>query len=331
MKTTFCPECRVDTTYTVMRQRLNNTINTQTIEYDGEIAFCDNCGKEVWISEIHDSNLDALYAEYRNINASITPEMILEIVSKYSIGKRPLSILLGWGEQTVSRYIDGHIPSKQYSDKLIKIYNEPEYYRLLLERNKDNLASQLTYNKSRQALESILEKREETISNIDIIVQYVLNKGEDITHLTIQKALYYIQGFYYAFYHDYLIKEDCEAWVHGPVFRSIYYRYLGYSYDTIEKPNVFADGIFNDMEKVLIDSVIRYICCYSGKVLEAFTHREAPWRSARNGLPAGASSTRIIPKDEIGSYFSGIKEKYKMNSPADIYMYSVEMFKSVNG
>ena len=331
MKTKFCPECRTDSTYTITRQKLTNTINAQTIEYDGEIALCDNCGKEIWVPEIHDSNLDALYTEYRKINASITPEMILEIISKYSIGKRPLSILLGWGEQTVSRYIDGHIPSKQYSDELIKIYNEPEYYRLLLERNKDNLTSQLTYNKSRQALESILDKREEVFSSIDIIVQYVLNKGEDITHLTLQKALYYIQGFYYAFYNDYLIKEDCEAWVHGPVYRSVYYRYLGYSFDTIDKPITFADGIFTDMEKVLIDSVVKYICCYSGKVLEAFTHRESPWLLARKGLPAGASSTRIIPRDEIGGYFAEIKEKYEMNGPVDIYKYSVEMFNRVNG
>jgi len=97
--------------------------------------------------EYHDSNLQSLYDEYRHRNNLISPEMVLDILEMYCIGKRPLSLLLGWGEQTVSRYIDGHIPSKQYSDELIKIYNEPEYFYSLLEQNKGNLASPLAYKK----------------------------------------------------------------------------------------------------------------------------------------------------------------------------------------
>ena len=38
----------------------------------------------------------------------------------------------------------------------------------------------------------------------------------------LQKALYYIQGFFYAFYRAFLFSEDCEAWVHGPVYRDVY-------------------------------------------------------------------------------------------------------------
>jgi uncharacterized phage-associated protein len=211
----------------------------------------------------------------------------------------------------------------------MKIFNEPEYYYILLERNKKNITSKLTYNKSSQAVEYLLGRNNIDSSNIDIIVRYVLNKGEDITHLSLQKALYYIQGFYFAFTNDFLIVEDCEAWVHGPVYRNIYYRYSSYNYEGIDKPAYVDESIFTNMEKLLIDCVVKYICCYSGKILEAFTHREEPWLQARSGLKITEPSNRIIPKEDIGKYFAKKKERYGMTGPADISMYSIDMFNKV--
>jgi len=331
MKKTFCPECRTDAEYSIERKLVTSSLKNQQIQYYGEVAYCGNCGSEIWLPEFHDSNLRVLYKEYKERNDLISTEMILDILEIYCIGKRPLSLLLGWGELTVSRYVDGHIPSKQYSDELMKIYNDPEYYYFLLEQNKSNLTSQLTYNKSRQATLELIGQRDDSSPIIDSIVRYVLNKGEDITPMTLQKALYYIQGFYYAFYEDYLIVDDCEAWTHGPVYRNIYNRYSDYNYGKIEKPAFIDDSSFTNMEKGLIECVVKYICCYSGKILEGFTHQEAPWLLARIGLPAREASNRIISKGEIGAYFSGIKERYNMCTPTDIQLYAVEMFGRVNG
>jgi len=180
------------------------------------------------------------------------------------------------------------------------------------------------------AVTGLIGQRDDTPSVIDNIVRYVLSKGKDITPLTLPKALYYIQGFYYALYEDYLISDDCEAWVHGPVYRNVYNLYSDYNYGKIEKPALVDDSVFTDMEKGLIDYVIKYICCYSGKILESFTHQEAPWLLARRGLPANEASSRIIPKGDIGAYFSGIKERYNMRTPSDIQLYAVEMFGRVN-
>jgi len=63
-------------------------------------------------------------------------EKILEIPQKYNIGKRPISLLLGWGEMTFTRYCDGDMPTKQYSDVLQRIYDDPAFYLSLLEENK---------------------------------------------------------------------------------------------------------------------------------------------------------------------------------------------------
>jgi uncharacterized phage-associated protein len=44
----------------------------------------------------------------------------------------------------------------------------------------------------------------------------------DLTHLKIQKLLYYAQGWFLGNYETPLFDDDIEAWRHGPVIRSIY-------------------------------------------------------------------------------------------------------------
>ncbi|MDF2839084.1 MAG: hypothetical protein K0S60_787, partial [Evtepia sp.] len=131
------------------------------------------------------------------------------------------------------------------------------------------------------------------------------------------------------FEEKFLFTEDCEAWVHGPVYRQIYVRYAAYHFDPIKSIDEFDKTLFSASEFAIIDSIIRNFCCYSGKTLEAFTHLEKPWLKTRNGLPAGAPSDSIIDKDLIGAYFSAVKSKYCMLTPGDIESYSTALFKQI--
>lgn len=325
-KKTFCEECRRDVNYEVSPMKLTGRIKDKVYHYIGKEAHCADCGAPVFVPEISDFNLSALYDAYRKENGIVPLETIRAIPKKYAIGKRPLSLLLGWGEQTFSRYCDGDIPTRQYSDTLMRIWEDPDFYSHLLEENKKNLKSKLAYEKSRKAVDSLLSKHEDIETKINIVIRYLLNQCEDITPLALQKALYYIQGFYYAFYQTFLFPEDCEAWVHGPVYRDIYFRYRDYHFDPIEKTVGFDTNVFSSGEIAIFDSVINHLCCYSGKVLESFTHNESPWLKTRGNLPTGASSERTIKKELIGEYFSAVKEKYSMMNPADIKAYARDMF-----
>ena len=62
----------------------------------------------------------------------ITSDEIIQILEKYRIGKKPLAKLLGWGETTIIRYIEGDIPTKEYSIKLRTLLDNPEFYYDLL-------------------------------------------------------------------------------------------------------------------------------------------------------------------------------------------------------
>ena len=363
---TFCEECRDEVEYSTKSIPMTASIKGKQYSYTGTEAHCKECGSAVYVPEIIDANLRALYDVYRKENNIIPLDEIKKIPAKYSIGKRPLSLLLGWGEQTFSRFADGDIPSKQYSDILQHIYNDPEYYLQLLISNKNNLKSSLSYEKSYKATQKLLLKSNNSSSNNDFIntdssnkindvIQYLLVKCEDITPLALQKSLYYIQGFYFAFYKSFLFTDDCQAWVHGPVYKDVYLRYKDYTFTPIDSPTTEISGIkssekladykhaqksdltrltaeltttLSATEKAVCDSVIENLCCYSGKELERFTHTEKPWVLTRGDLDENESSNKIISKNIIGDYFSEIKTKFNMINPNDISQYAQYMFSS---
>lgn len=326
-KKTFCEECRRDVRYTIDSTKLEGTLKGVQYDYVGQKAICNECGSEVYVHEVEDYNLKSLYDTYREKNYIVSLDKVLSIPEKYGIGKRPLSLLLGWGEMTYSRYCDGDMPTKQYSDILQRIYEDPSFYLQLLENGKENLKSMAAYEKSKRAVESILGTKMESRTKLDEVIDYVLFKCEDITPLALQKALYYIQGFFFAFNESFLFDDECEAWAHGPVYKEIYQRYSSYKFDPIEGSDEIDEATLNSNERAVIDSVIRNLCCYSGKVLESFTHAEEPWLKTRGDLAPTVASNRPIHKRIIGDYFRTVKEHEQMINPSDIEKYSRKMFK----
>lgn len=157
MEKVFCENCRNDVEYSVIEEQMIGTIKGEAYTYTGKVTKCKECKSDISVNSINDNNLKALYDVYGEKNDIISLEKILEICEKYNISKRPLSLLLGWGEQTYSRYCNGDIPSKQYSDILNKIYESPVFYSELLENNKEKLPSEIAYKKSKEVVDKILE------------------------------------------------------------------------------------------------------------------------------------------------------------------------------
>ena len=325
-KKVFCEECRNDVNYVIEETQMVGTIKGEEYQYKGKVAYCVDCQCEVYITAVHDYNLKALYDEYRKENDIISLEHIRAICEKYAIGKRPLSLLLGWGEQTFSRYYEGDIPTQQYSNILKKIYEDPNYYYAVLDGNKNKLKSEQAYKKSKLAVELLMGKTGGGNKKINHVIKYLLNECVDITPLALQKLLYYVQGFYYAFHEKFLFEEDCQAWVHGPVYPEVYHRYKEYLFNPIDKSKEVEFSEIIELEAAIIDSVIKYLGCYSGKVLERFTHTEQPWLVARGEYKSFENSNEIISKEDIGRYFKQIKVTYNMSKPNDIRLYAESMF-----
>ncbi|SUP41011.1 Panacea domain-containing protein [Veillonella criceti] len=172
------------------------------------------------------------------------------------------------------------------------------------------------------------------LKKIEIVARILIYMSGDITPLALQKALYYVQGFSFVFFKQAIFNEDCEAWVHGPVYREIYTKYKTYAYNPIDEMDnnnfAFDKKLITELEFSLIKSIVTYICCYSGAILEKFTHLEAPWIITRGKLTSTELSSEIISKNEIEKYFLQIKEEYNIERIEDIKNYTDVMFKNVN-
>nr|WP_075574379.1 type II toxin-antitoxin system antitoxin SocA domain-containing protein [Ezakiella massiliensis] len=321
----FCDGCRDFVDYKIINEDMNQNLKGKDYFFSGKRAFCQSCGNELYPDEVSEYNLKTLYDVYRKENSIISHEDIKNLPEMYDIGKRPLSTLLDLGEQTLTRYIDGDLPTKQYSDYLQRVHDEPVYYNEILEKNKDKI-SDVTYRKSKAAVEEILNSKSIEKTKIKLACDYLINAIGDITPLALQKCLYYFQGFFMAFNGRPVFNEDCEAWVHGPVYRETYNEYKDYSFNPIEARGNFDQSGFTQQEFDILDSVINYASCYSGKVLEEITHMEEPWRKARKDLPAFAPSNEIIVKEDICDYFTKVKDRYGMINPSDMGDYFKDMF-----
>jgi len=254
---------------------------------------------------------------------------IKEILEKYNIGKKPLSLVLGWGEVTVIRYLDGQIPDQFHSDILLKI--KEDYHELLryLDKNK-HLITDIAYKKVIGKISEL--KLEEDKSNIYRISKHIIANMEDITPLALQKILYYIEGFSLALLDKSILSTSCEAWVHGPVYREIYDRFCYYQYHPIDKLEFQEYEVlenFSEQEIKLIDEVMKSFGCYSGKVLENMTHLTTPWIKARENRGADERSDQLIDQKEIQYFFKEICKNYNISSSIEISKYSKKIFKKI--
>jgi uncharacterized phage-associated protein len=125
--------------------------------------------------------------------------------------------------------------------------------------------------------------------------------GDSITHLKLQKLIYYAQAWALVLLKKELFEEEIEAWAHGPVVPSVYQRFKGSGWDALETPDECPE-IKGDALKLLTEINRVYGNC-GAKHLESLTHNEMPWIATRGDLPLEAACSRPIPKEVMADFY----------------------------
>lgn len=146
------------------------------------------------------------------------------------------------------------------------------------------------------------------------IAGYFLTKKE-LTPKKLQKLVYYAYAWFIALNNDsaehidnVLFTEQPQAWVHGPVFPSLFreYRELGWH----EIPRIDDKIVFeNDDVQALLDAIWDKFGKYSADQLEAMTHSEQPWVEARKGYKLLDASDKTLNLKTIFAYYNGLLQK----------------------
>ena len=164
---------------------------------------------------------------------------------------------------------------------------------------------------------------------IDAVARYILNKSSnDITPMALQKLLYYAQSFFRVLFGEELFFDNCQAWVHGPVYPKVYYKYREFGYDPIDKPfRYFEEDLFEltEREVAFLNSIIDAFGCFSGNILSSITHNELPWIEARGNLKTNDRGSTEISKEIMNTYFEKVVTDYQIVTPRDIKKYSQAM------
>lgn len=140
------------------------------------------------------------------------------------------------------------------------------------------------------------------------VLQYTTQRNIRITHLQLQKILYYIQGYHLREFGEPLFDDKIYAWPYGPVVRSVYVNYFIYGalpLRVTEPKELHKELHVDEKQKTLINRVVEDKTRFRAAQLVAATHSETPWRSLEEQVKAGQKPE--ITTESIKAYFATVR------------------------
>lgn len=141
---------------------------------------------------------------------------------------------------------------------------------------------------------------------------FILKNFGPMSHLKLQKLLFYCEAYHLAYFQYEIMDEQFEAWVHGPVCREVYdslkdtsILHTDLSFDKNDKdPNLEIEHNLNSTQRELLNDVLTELSSWTGIELETATHSERPWIEARKGIPPSKACNNIISKKLMEEFYS---------------------------
>ncbi len=139
------------------------------------------------------------------------------------------------------------------------------------------------------------------ITALDIANYFLIlldrDEGDSITHLKLQKLIYFAQGVSISLTDRLLFDEPMIALQHGPVSSSVYNIFKVFGNNTIPQPPEMDFDIYNQSIKNLIYKVYNIYGEHTASYLRNLSHEHTAWKNAHN------SNEKIIDYNEVKNDF----------------------------
>ena len=142
------------------------------------------------------------------------------------------------------------------------------------------------------------------MAKVHDVTAYIISKTRNLDAMKLQKLLYYSQAWALVWDSRPLFPSKIEAWANGPVIREVFKAYQG-QYRITEARFGNKDAL-NPTEKKTVDAVLKFYGPQSGFYLSELTHKERPWKEARQGIAPGEPSDREITKSAMLEYYGSL-------------------------
>lgn len=146
-----------------------------------------------------------------------------------------------------------------------------------------------------------------------VLSEYILKHYGPMSHLKLQKLLFYCDAYHLARFGVELVEDKFEAWVHGPVSRRVYDALKQHSklHDDVtytpSENSSNVDSIFSELaseQQEWLSIILEDLSQWTGIQLEIATHSERPWQVARVGYHPSDKCSQLISKKETKSFYS---------------------------
>jgi uncharacterized phage-associated protein len=145
-------------------------------------------------------------------------------------------------------------------------------------------------------------------------------EAEPMTHMRVQKLLYYAQGWHLGLFGRPLFAEPLQAWKNGPVVPAVYEEVkpiVGSEPARPLKPADLGPADLSGRDKVFLEALWQKYLAYSASGLKELSHAESPWIEARGAKAEGESSDAEITLESLRRYF-GAQAEAVLPNPHDL-------------
>lgn len=147
------------------------------------------------------------------------------------------------------------------------------------------------------------------MTSIIDVAKYILERKGTMSTMKLQKLCYYSQAWTLAWDEKPLFEENFQAWANGPVCRELFDWHRGkFLISADDLPQLCGEHNISVTERETIDKVLEFYGNKEGHWLSELTHKERPWKEARqkaNALP-GDSCSEVITKESMADYYAGL-------------------------
>lgn len=140
------------------------------------------------------------------------------------------------------------------------------------------------------------------------VAAYILNEAGPMTHMKLQKLMYYAQAWSLVWDDTPLFTGKIEAWANGPVVPRLYQKLRGEFKVSRNALDDLRKNFPNVTQKETLDSVLNYYKGRSAQYLSDLTHLESPWRDARSGLAPGERGASVITHAMLVEYYGSLPQ-----------------------
>ncbi len=143
-----------------------------------------------------------------------------------------------------------------------------------------------------------------------LLADYILFRCGPMSHLKLQKLLYYCDAYHLAYFEIELITDKFEAWAHGPVSRKLFEAFpdksiLYADFDFQGDVNIIQKefSALTSIQQELIEDVLSVLSTWTSPQLESTIQKEKPWIEARGSLGIGDRCHVEISKESMKEYY----------------------------